>query len=124
MMGTTVAYIEHSLADIACRINSGCQQQVAINDHIHCWNHIRSKILYIEEPPLTGNSEIDVWLAAAAEYQAFLIGDVPPQWTKESLRFLKEASLPRGKNACEIALAETPFAWRRRMLFCGNTSIR
>jgi len=118
--------IEYNLYNTALRIINGCSIQVAINDHIHQWNRMRSRMLYLEEPPLSGKDYVDAWLAATAEYESFIIGDIPPQWTENTCRFLKKAWIiggTGGKNIREIALAETPGPWRRRMVFCGKTTI-
>jgi len=95
--------IEYNLYNTALRIINGCSMQVAINDHIHQWNRMRSRMLYLEEPPLSGKDYVDAWLAATAEYESFIIGDIPPQWTENTCRFLK-------RHGLSVVLAAKTFA--------------
>lgn len=112
-----------TLYKTAERIAAGTAHQIAIKEHIDQWNQSRHADLYRDEPPLTGIDYIDAWLAGAAEYEAFIIDQPAPDWTESPCRFLDEPFLPSGKNSRMIALVETPFAFRRRLLFMGQTFI-
>lgn len=113
-----------TLAVTAQRIIDGAHPQVAIKEHIDEWNQSLDPTLYAQEPPLTGLAYADAWLAGAAEYEAFMI-DLPyPAWAEAPTRFLREPFYTGGKGAQTVALVETPFAFRRRLLFTGKTFIR
>jgi len=72
---------------------------------------------------LTGVPYVDAWLAGAAEYEAFMIDQAIPGWTSAPCRFLPEPFYIGGRNSQIVGLAETPFAFRRRLLFTGKTFI-
>ena len=112
-----------TLYKTAERIATGTAYYIAIKEHIDQWNRSKSGDLHKDEPPLTGIAFVDAWLAGAAEHEASLIDQPVPDWTKSPCRFLDEPFLPSGKNSQMIALAETPFAFRRRLLFTGKTFI-
>lgn len=116
--------IMETLKHTADRILNGDNPQVAIKEHIDLWNKMPAPGLFTEEPAMTGIDYIDAWLAAAAEYEAFLIGADCPSWADQPQRFLKEPFMFGGRNARMFALIETPFAFRRRLLFTGRTSIK
>lgn len=107
----------------AKRIIDGCNAQMAIKEHIDHWNRSNDSNLFVLKPPLTSCSYIDAWLAGAAEYEAFLIGIEPPQWTREPERFLHEPFFIGGDLARIVAFVETPFSFRRRLVFTGKTFI-
>lgn len=108
----------------AKRIIEGIDPQFAIKEHIDEWNRTFDPALYAEEPPLTGLSHVDAWLAGAAEYEAFTIDLACPEWAGASTRFLSEPLYIGGRNAQVVALTETPFAFRRRLAFTGKTFIK
>jgi hypothetical protein len=112
-----------SLYVTAQRVSSGEILQVAVKEHVDAWNALRDPKIFIQEPPLTELAHVDAWLAGAAHYQAYLLGVDPPSWVFEPCRFLSEPHFPRGINSRMIALVETPFAFRMRMVFCGKTSM-
>lgn len=112
-----------TLLKTAERIAAGTAPQIAIKEHIDQWNRSKTGDMHRDEPPLTGIALIDAWLAGAAEYEAFMIDQQAPAWTEDPCRFLDEPFLPSGKNSRMIALVETPFAFRRRLLFTGKTFI-
>lgn len=108
----------------AQRIIAGTDSQFAIKEHIDEWNNSFNADLYAEEPPLTGVPHVDAWLAGAAEYEAFMVGQVCPEWASAPTRFLAEPFYVGGRNSQIVGLVETPFAWRRRLMFTGATSIK
>lgn len=58
-------------------------------------------------------------LAGLAENLAILSGQEPPEWTTKEAYFLKEPVYAGGKRSQSHLLADTPSAFRRRLLFCG-----
>ena len=113
-----------TLAITAQRIIDGEHPQVAIKEHIDEWNRSFDPALYTQEAPMTGLAYADAWLAAAAEYEAFMI-DLPcPAWADAPTRFLSEPFYTGARRAQTVTLVETPFAFRRRLLFTGKTFIR
>lgn len=112
-----------SLLITAERIIDGTLTEVAIKEHIDEWNTKFSSSLFADEPPLTGVAFIDVWMAGAAEYEAFMIGHLTPDWAEKPDRFLNQPYFDGGKFSRMIAMAETPFSFRRRLLFIGKTTI-
>ncbi len=114
-----------TLKHTAERIMDGVEPVIAFKEHIDAWNRSFNAALYEHEPPITGKGVyIDAWLAGAAEYEAFMIDAPIPAWSVSSARFLAEPLYLGGKNSQIIALVETPFAFRRRLLFTGKTFIR
>lgn len=112
-----------TLKATARRIINGTDPQLAIKEHVDEWNKSPGPELYGDEPPLTGVPHVDAWLAGAAEYEAFLLDLKYPEWTGMPSRFLSEPFYIGGRNAQIVALVETPFAFRRRLLFTGKTFI-
>lgn len=107
----------------AQRIIEGTDPQFAIKEHVDEWNRSFDSCLYSDEPTLTGLPHVDAWLAGAAEYESFLSNQICPQWTGASCRFLPEPFYIGGRNSQIVGLVETPFAFRRRLLFTGKTFI-
>lgn len=114
----------NSLKYTADRIISGTSPVVAIKEHVDAWNKTFDANLFNEEPALTGVAYVDAWLAGAAEYEAYVIDLDAPLWVNDESRFLSEPIFFGGKNAKIIAMAETPFAFRRRLLFSGKVSLK
>jgi hypothetical protein len=117
-------FMNPTLAVTAQRIIDGTKLQVAIKEHIDVWNSSFNALLYASEPPLTCLPHVDAWLAGAAEYEAFMIDQACPAWAKLPCRFLTEPFFTGGKNSRIIDMTETPFAWRRRLVFTGKTTIK
>lgn len=113
-----------TLAITAQRIINGTNPQFAIKEHIDEWNRTFDPALYADEPSLTGILHVDAWLAGAAEYEAFMVDLACPAWANAPTRFLSDPFYIGGGNAQIVALAETPFAFRRRMVFTGKTFIK
>lgn len=78
----------------------------------------------IEEPAKTGSPVLDTWVAGAAEYLAQQNGLEVPAWCLAPWRFLPEPLfIVQGPRGRDLALVETPSAFRRRNLFCGRSSL-
>lgn len=139
--------VDYSLALTAIRIRSGTDPVIAIKEHADAWNQQHALELFTEEPVLiegqllqskcastrlaasravsgSAGPWLDAWLAGAAEYEAFLIDAVTPDWALQEGRFLKRPHIVGGANGRRYGLMETPFAWRRRMIFGGRTMLR
>jgi hypothetical protein len=69
------------------------------------------------EPPPTGDAIADAYLAAAAEHLALSYALPVPAWVHGQSRFLSEAHFAGPDGMKAILLAESPTAFRRRMLF-------
>jgi hypothetical protein len=115
---------ENTLKHTADRIIAGTLPVVAIKEHVDAWNKGFDAMLFLREPVLTGIAHVDIWLAAAAEYEAYAIEFECPAWANKAFRFSKEPIFFGGKNSRIIALTETPSAFRRRLLFCGMPSLK
>ena len=123
--------VDYSLAHTAIRIRSGTDPVIAIKEHADAWNQQRAQKMFNEEPAFVegqllqpAGPWLDAWLAGAAEYEAFLIDVVTPDWALQEGRFLKRPHIVGGANGRRYGLMETPFAWRRRMIFGGRTMLR
>lgn len=117
--------VNYDLAHTAIRIRSGTDPVIAIKEHADAWNQQRAQEMFNEEPAFVeGQSWLDAWLAGAAEYEAFLIDVATPDWALREERFLKRPHIVGGANGRRYGLMETPFAWRRRMIFGGRTMLR
>lgn len=114
---------ELTLARTAGRIRGGMRPTAAIKEHVDAWNRYHSRNLFLDEPELLEDAHLNAWLAGCAEYEAFLIGLPAPRWTECPQRFLDRPFVPGGPNTRRYALIETPFAWRRRLVFGGRTGL-
>lgn len=115
----------YSLVHTAERIHSGVDPVIAIKEHADAWNKQRTSELFRDEPVLLEDrSWLNAWLAGAAEYEAFLIDAATPAWALQDSRFLRQPHIVGGANGRRYGLMETPFAWRRRMIFGGKTMLR
>jgi hypothetical protein len=116
----------YTLAKTAQRVFDGTEPLIAIKEWVDGWNARQEASLYQEEPAWIDQDIwywVNIWLAGAAEYAAFLNGEVPPAWTEQPQYFSRMPIVAGGSNARRYALSETPFAWRRRMLFSGRTTM-
>lgn len=75
----------------------------------------------IAEPLCLDDVVQHVYLAGVAEYLAFWIGIKKPGWVENPDRFLKESVHFGQQHSTVYIQMETPFSFRRRMLFCGDT---
>lgn len=112
-----------TLAATAQRIIDGTDPQIAMKEHIDEWNRTFDPGLYADEPSLTGTPHNDAWLAAAAEYEASVIGQACPTWANEPCRFLAEPIYFGGPRSRQLLANETPSEFARRGLFSGATWI-
>ena len=77
----------------------------------------------IEQDPPHVSEIIDVWLAGLAEYLAQRHGLLPPAWVGHPSRFLPELMYLGSPSQREHYLVNTPTAWGRRNLICGEPEL-
>ncbi|MFZ4538904.1 hypothetical protein [Propionivibrio sp.] len=75
-----------------------------------------------DAPVKTGTPVTDVYLAGLAEYLSQNHNLVVPSWANDPQNFLKEPYYTGSKRLQDLLTATTPSAWRRRLLFCGESS--
>jgi hypothetical protein len=80
----------------------------------------RRAAMLAEEPPLREDDRANAYYGAVAEHLAMKNGLPVPCWTGNTARFLKRPFFPSGLESLKaILLAESPTAFRRRMIFVG-----
>jgi len=72
-----------------------------------------------EAPRLSGDAVANAYLAAAAEHLAIRYRLPVPAWVHAGERFLKQPHFAGPEGMKAILLAESPTAFRRRMIFVG-----
>lgn len=78
-----------------------------------------------DEPPLIGNALHDAWIAAVGEHLALRWGLRGPQWVERPQGFeLADPVFMGPQNAKAILLAESPYPFRRRMIFIEEEPLR
>jgi hypothetical protein len=115
-----------TLAEIALRIQGGTTPVIAIKEFVDDWNRHRDVAQVAEEPVwVQGDDQlwVNYWLAGAAEYGAFLTDQETPLWANQECYFSRMPIVHGGPNMRRYALVETPFAWRRRLLFMGQATM-
>lgn len=120
-----------TLAEVVSRAASGEQAlTVALHeflDEFYLDNDQVSRARRIEdEPALLGHSETDAYIGAVGEHLArrWRLGE-PPRWTDRKARFLTKPWFPPGTDQEKsFLLAESPLAFRRRMLFVSAEPLR
>jgi hypothetical protein len=75
--------------------------------------------MYETEPTDPGDPLLRAHLGAMAEHLAGLALLPPPGWSGKPEYFLRIPVFFGGRHSKEDMLAETPSAFRRRLLFCG-----
>jgi hypothetical protein len=73
-----------------------------------------------QPPPFVSDIVARVYIHAMAEHLATLARMDPPGWSQDPSSFLTEPVFSYGRNARRFVIAETPAAFRRRLLFCGT----
>ncbi len=110
------------------RISIGTPSVISLKECCDSWNKSHSTLWYEKEPHIIAgdrHSWLNFWTAGAAEYAASIIGKEPPEWSLDPKRFSHTPILLTGlPNSKKYALIDTPFSFRKRMLFCGRTTLR
>jgi hypothetical protein len=79
----------------------------------------------IEEAPAALGGTRDAWLGAIGEHLARRWGLAIPAWTDQPFRFLAAPVFAGGLESLKaILLAESPLAFRRRMIFVEAEPLR
>ena len=120
-----------TLAEVVSRAASDEQAlTVALHeflDEFYLDSNQASRARRIEgEPALPGHSETDAYIGAVGEHLArrWRLGE-PPRWTDRKARFLAKPWFPPGTDQEKsFLLAESPLAFRRRMLFVSAEPLR
>lgn len=79
-----------------------------------------------DEPSIIGTRETDAFIGAVGKHLArrWRFGD-PPPWVERKARFLKRPWFPSGADQEKaFLLAESPLAFRRRMIFGSAEPLR
>ena len=77
------------------------------------------------EPPILGDAFADAWLAAVAEHLALRWGLAVPAWVERPAGFLLSKPAFLGSESMKpILLNESPYPFRRRMIFVEAEPLR
>lgn len=77
------------------------------------------------EPPITGTAITDAYLGAVGEHLARRWGLTVPRWTADARRTLDKPVFAGGIEALKaMLLAQSPLAFRKRMLFVEHEPLR
>lgn len=79
---------------------------------------------YADEPEWLEDGSERAHIGGMAEYLAGLAGLPPPGWSSKDVYYLDAPAFAGGRRAQGWLLAETPAAFRRRLLFCGPALAR
>jgi hypothetical protein len=125
----------NSLKSVAAKSESLEDFGNHMRDWLHEVRHASSRIqlerLYLDEPGVLAGrfadgNVADAWLGAYAEHLAARIRRVPPEWAFHPWRVAESpwfASGPAGPRLREIALANSPLAFKRRNLFSAHVDL-
>jgi hypothetical protein len=76
-------------------------------------------------PPLIGDAVLDATIGGVGEYLARRWNLIIPAWTEQPQRFLKEPYFPTPiENLKPMLIAQSPLAFRRRMIFVEHEPLR
>jgi hypothetical protein len=83
----------------------------------------RSRI--VDDPGLTGNDKLDALFGAIGEHlcRRWHLGE-PPAWTNDASRFLSHPWFMGAERTKGFLLAESPSAYRRRLIFTEAEPLR
>lgn len=91
-------------------------------DEFYLHPDARQSRLLAEPEPLSAIA--DAYLAASAEYLADCYGLATPPWCYQPKRFLEAPHFSGGlENMKAMLLAESPLAFRRRMIFVSEDAL-
>ena len=115
-----------TIADVAQRsreqMASFDQHLAEFLDEFYLHPDHRQKRLLPEPGPLSAVA--DAYLAATAEYLADCYGLTTPPWCYQPKRFLETPHFSGGlENMKAMLLAESPLAFRRRMIFVSEDAL-
>ena len=115
----------HSLRQVAERARAGASLDLALRNFLDEFHlHPRLEML-LEEPPSTGRTIDDCYLAATADELGSVFFQRVPGWAQKPERHLPEPwfgfQSPLGRA---YALIFTPSAFRERNLFIGEDALQ
>lgn len=114
-----------SLAEVAERARGGENVYSSLReflDHFygHTWAQRAERRAMLAQPPApVGDPVADAYLAAAAEHLSLKYKLGVPAWVHHDSRFLHQAHFAGPEGMKAMLLAESPLAFRRRMIFVG-----
>lgn len=109
-----------SLLDVSRRVSQGGNFTFAMKAFVDAFATSQSVDALLEEPVILGDPVQNAYLAGVAEYLAFRLGQPAPEWCEKPERYLKEPFYFGGEHSRAMLMTETPFAFRKRLLFCGK----
>ncbi len=117
--------VPKTLREISLRVVVGEDYRSLIkkfNEYLMVYG-IRDSV-YEEEPAKLGNQSDSVHMAGMAEYLSNQIGKPMPKWCNSPEYFLAEAVFYDASFSRYYLINNTPFAFKRRLLFCGSVMSR
>ena len=120
-----------TLKEVVRRVLAGEQElNVAFNEFLDAFytdpDPVSRMARIAEEPAYLDDEVADALIGAAGEHLArrWRVGK-PPRWTERKRRFLRKPWFPEGVDAEKpFMIAESPMAFRRRMLFVDAEPLR
>lgn len=123
------AVFTQTAAGVARRVLAGEDFRVAVRELLDEFSLLlsdeqRARSI-AEEPPYTGDTPQDAYLAALAEHLAADRGLRRPDWTIAAHRFLDRFWFVSGEPGFRaLAIVESPASFRRRGIFVSAGSLR
>src|SRR5437763_12834040 len=118
----------NTLAEVAARLRTDEQSlHVAIAGFLDSFytQPGRRQAMIDPGPPLLGNPILDATIGGTGEYLARRWNLIIPAWTEQPERFLKEPYFPTPiENLKPMLIAQSPLAFRRRMIFVEHEPLR
>jgi hypothetical protein len=116
-----------SIAEIALRASERTQNfDVAVREFLDTWQSLSpsERVSAIAEEPRRIGAVHDAYLAAVAEHLALTDRSDVPAWTEDTMRFLDRPFFAGGLESLKaVLLAESPLAFRRRLIFIGADAL-
>lgn len=112
----------HTLLEVSQWVNRQQKEfHEAVKEFIDDFIFHPNREHFMDEPEPMADQVQHVYLAGLAEYLAFWLDEPKPLWVEKPDRFLKESVHFGGDHSTVYVQMETPFSFRRRLLFCGDT---
>lgn len=115
-----------TLHDVASLVSRGEALQPRLREFLDFFYSTPSarKTAFAKSPRPTGRPLADAYLAAVAEHLALSYRLAVPDWVHEESRFLRQAHFAGPEGMKAVLLAESPTAFRRRMIFVDFDPLR
>jgi hypothetical protein len=118
----------NTLAEVAARLRADKQSlHVAMAGFLDGFytQPERRQAMIAPEPELVGDDILDATLGAVGEHLARRWNLAIPAWTDDPARFLKHPYFPTPlENLKPMLIAQSPLAFRRRMIFVEHEPLR